>query len=524
MFKNDKNEALHTQRLFDHVENGTFVTIKTADGDKASVPKFLFSFFCKYFFEECIDYVIIGVPVQNLKVIAALLRFELYEDIELDELDTKTLKDDASILGLSEASLSQLDKLRKLKTSENQIDKKEIDNIMPQPQKKETSQIELVSAKDLHASESFNVGSVNSQKISSTTSDSTFQNAVDMKVGKTDDSIAEGFDNPNKINDAVIDTDGRSETKVNKKSKAKFKTKQKKVKERKNVRVGLYKGCIKKKKGNPIEKIETNPITGRERLVSVQCRICGKVFERNENTIKKGFFKYNEHWMLQHEDCQCGISFSSKKARKKHFMTVHKGFVPCDVEGCKYVLKTEASLLAHKVNHHSKELTCEVSGCAFVTKRRLKLKDHNESHKRMTMKDLSSVNTTEQTFPCYLCENTKFFHNLGALNCHKTAVHEPKPCEICGDVIKNIYRLREHMSQVHDKGLRKFQCDTCEKSFYLKHKLDRHLILHSDVKYSCRFPGCENTTKFNEPSNRNAHERKKHSLSYDKFLSTSIKK
>ena len=51
--------------------------------------------------------------------------------------------------------------------------------------------------------------------------------------------------------------------------------------------------------------------------------------------------------------------------------------------------------------------------------------------------------------------------------------------------------------------------ENCKKGFYIKHLLDKHMMnVHLKLRpYTCRY-GCE--FAYNDKSNRDAHERKKH--------------
>ena len=66
------------------------------------------------------------------------------------------------------------------------------------------------------------------------------------------------------------------------------------------------------------------------------------------------------------------------------------------------------------------------------------------------------------------------------------------------------------MKTVHTPDeLKKFQCKHCGKGFWLQNALDIHIMnMHLKLKpYNCRY-GCE--ISYNDKSNRNHHERRKH--------------
>ena len=81
------------------------------------------------------------------------------------------------------------------------------------------------------------------------------------------------------------------------------------------------------------------------------------------------------------------------------------------------------------------------------------------------------------------------------------------PCPQCG---KSVRSLDNHILRTHtEDGLKKYQCQDCEKGFISlgaleKHRMNVHLKLRP---FQCRY-GCD--FGYNDISNRNAHEKKKH--------------
>ena len=107
------------------------------------------------------------------------------------------------------------------------------------------------------------------------------------------------------------------------------------------------------------------------------------------------------------------------------------------------------------------------------------------------------------------CEKCgKVFDSYIYLADHVKYVHaEKKACKLCGAVVKH---LDDHMLNVHTEDSKKSrQCQYCGKGFLDQQKLDRHVMsMHLKLKpYKCRY-GCD--IAYNDYSNRNHHERKKH--------------
>ena len=146
--------------------------------------------------------------------------------------------------------------------------------------------------------------------------------------------------------------------------------------------------------------------------------------------------------------------------------------------------------MEHKEKHN---LTFICDLCGFVGKTRDSLREH-------------TLNVHESTpVPCPLCG--KVMKNEAALKAHKKKVHNAAPCPICGTVVKN---LKFHMEEMHTANSeKKFHCQDCGKGFMTKQRIESHRM-NNHLKtqpYQCRY-GCENS--YNDRSNRNAHEKRRH--------------
>ena len=106
---------------------------------------------------------------------------------------------------------------------------------------------------------------------------------------------------------------------------------------------------------------------------------------------------------------------------------------------------------------------------------------------------------------CPICG--KSFKGKVNLTIHLVSHEEKQCCPICGI---NVRSIKAHIKTVHTSDDKKrFPCQDCEKGFinesYLqKHRINVHLKTYP---YHCRY-GCD--AKYNDTSNRNSHEKKKH--------------
>ena len=234
---------------------------------------------------------------------------------------------------------------------------------------------------------------------------------------------------------------------------------------------------------------------------TIKCQLCGKSFvleNYSSNQSQKNAYvdHYQQHEMKETE-CGCEINFTSFKQRRNHWNIVHKGYVKC--EDCTDTFSSNERLAAHMQSIHQLK---KCDKCEFTTKRRnAALKKHNLQRHNANL----SLKSTSFTCPDDECE--KFFPTKGMANGHFNKVHTAKPCPECGKEFKN---LQLHIQTIHSTTKR-YQCDKCLKAFTnLSHLRNHELVDHQGVRYFCRYSDCQNNTEYRDPSNRSAHERKRH--------------
>ena len=180
--------------------------------------------------------------------------------------------------------------------------------------------------------------------------------------------------------------------------------------------------------------------------------------------------------------------------RQSHMKLKHLGWFGCSQ--CNDCFQTEDKLATHSEKH---KLIVKCKECVYIGKNKQTLQRHNKR-----IHELNPV-------CCTHCG--KNMMNKRQLDDHMKHVKEYTVCKLCN---KSLKQIRQHMKNVHmDDFIKSFQCEDCGKGFLYKIHLDRHKInVHIKTEpHKCRY-GCDN--KYNDLSNRNAHERRRHGHVYDK--------
>ena len=268
---------------------------------------------------------------------------------------------------------------------------------------------------------------------------------------------------------------------------------------------GVFKKKKMKKSGefdsvNPMKKTKEKNDSDRLRgkVKEMTCEICGKHYKvlpfRKRNRYN---MHMRRHQVLSH-DCGCGIDFASFNEKRRHMRVVHQGYLDCGQ--CTQSFSNEKFLKDHKTAKHPEKkdekdlFTCHVCDKTFA-------------HNKILAYHISRSHSDEGPFICGVCG--KELSNKYALHYHEKKVHNPETCPTCHKEVKN---LRRHNLTSHtDNSLLKFKCDICGKGFgenaiLRNHEMNVHI---KSRPFRCRY-NCENDIGYNDLSNRNSHEKKKH--------------
>ena len=151
---------------------------------------------------------------------------------------------------------------------------------------------------------------------------------------------------------------------------------------------------------------------------------------------------------------------------------------------CEYVSAWQANKQRHFKRAHEgiSEHKCDICGQEFSVK--VSLKAHQYSvHKVGNMAMLKCDQCDYQTI------------HKGALKTHIQGVHEdkPRPCELCGKVLKNGITLEIHIRMMHRSDRKIHKCPVCHKEYFKLDVMKEHLqVKHGEgihEKHHCEF--CE---------------------------------
>ena len=192
-------------------------------------------------------------------------------------------------------------------------------------------------------------------------------------------------------------------------------------------------------------------------------------------------------------ECKCGIDFKMVKEKVAHYKLVHLGYKEC-----------------LKCNKIVKSLEEQIHHCAPLKKKKQKVKYvvcqdcGKEVHGNKVKYHMQKYH---EVVECSCDKCGKKFYDTMSLKDHMRDCMKSEQCNLCGAIVS---RIADHIRNVHTAEKdKKFVCNICGKGFHQKRKLENH-TMNNHLKlrpHRCRY-GCD--IGYNDTSNRNAHEKKKH--------------
>ena len=248
-------------------------------------------------------------------------------------------------------------------------------------------------------------------------------------------------------------------------------------------------------KCNQCDYDSKSPSNVRDHIKGVHDKI-----EKGDKLVAEGkFTRESGFWKCT----QCSHQTSNVSSLEKHFATHAPNSEPCHI--CGSVPKTKTALEVHLKYHErklqaneskeDKQHICNICGKIYTSI--TGLRHHNKiAHEKVQIVRNHICNLCGKGFPCES-------HLIKHMKTHE----EKKSCPECGVKVRN---MELHMQTSHTPDhMKKFQCQDCGRGFIALNNLESHRMnMHLKLKpYNCRY-GCD--LSYNDISNRNAHEKRRH--------------
>ena len=251
--------------------------------------------------------------------------------------------------------------------------------------------------------------------------------------------------------------------------------------------------------------------------IHARCHICEKIIDPKSNHIKRcekwqklygnnGFnhiadIKLDVDRSLSYPCPHCGKITQGRRLKEhiKYRCTKNPGIKPETCGICGHISRNRTQHQAHIRYLHGEKKEKEIlkSVCTICGKVLASsfMKKHMITHEIRELK-----------YKCELCE--ALFVDQSQVLTHTRNVHKEKSaCPHCGIMVR---QLKRHIRNAHiPDAEKKHQCQDCGKGFIEKSEMNNHRMnVHLKLKpYPCRY-GCD--ISYNDTSNRNSHEKKKH--------------
>ncbi|XP_013164013.1 PREDICTED: zinc finger protein 2-like [Papilio xuthus] len=175
----------------------------------------------------------------------------------------------------------------------------------------------------------------------------------------------------------------------------------------------------------------------------------------------------------------CGMKFSSKEQSDKHKKETHKGesFI-CEI--CGKVFVHRASHFSHVRSHLPPQYACD--SC-----------DYRTCHKHDLIKHLR-IHTGVKLYQCEHC--TASYHTSSNLSCHirRCHAHERRhACHLCDRTFYDRTKLNRHIDTHND--IKRFECDVCHACFTRRCYWKKHLQRQHGVTVPPQRPGRQKTNR-----------------------------
>lgn len=207
------------------------------------------------------------------------------------------------------------------------------------------------------------------------------------------------------------------------------------------------------------------------------CEHCGRSFA--SSNLLKSHMHYQHNSNLDYFTCSVCSKAFNKKSRLDIHMRIHNEVRPFECSTCGKKFHTNGNLRKHLVTHTGdRPHKCHLCDKTFSQMTNLRL--HLRIHQQLvdTGKVSVHVRKPEMIYRCDFCpmtfsrERHFYFHR-----CTHTGEKPSLPCSHCDSNWANIDELKQHKLQQHPGTVH--QCPLCDKSFFKKSAMQKHMAVHS---------------------------------------------
>jgi len=207
------------------------------------------------------------------------------------------------------------------------------------------------------------------------------------------------------------------------------------------------------------------------------CEHCGRSFA--SRNLLRSHVHYQHNSDLDYFTCSVCSKAFNKKSRLEIHMRIHNQVRPFECSTCGKKFHTNGNLRKHHATHTGdRPHKCHLCPKSFSQMTNLRL--HLRIHQQLVDagNEGVAVRKPEMIHRCDFCpmtfsrERHFYFHR-----CTHTGEQPSLPCSHCDSKLPNVCELKKHQLVEHPGTVH--QCSLCEKCFFKKSAMQKHMSTHS---------------------------------------------
>ena len=222
------------------------------------------------------------------------------------------------------------------------------------------------------------------------------------------------------------------------------------------------------------------------------CFWCGKFVSVHKLRTHAKWIHFWGRFSCKESECSFKGNFATDLAG--HINDIHNGEANAECPECKKGCTVndienhyKECVRGWKMKFKKKAKCCETCGKMLISGSK-HYRQHQLKHLREQAENGdTSIDKANLYVHCDKCDK-RFFHKDGLLK-HVRQFHDESskfPCPSCGLVFDNKTKLREHERAAHSTD-DKYQCKICGKRFGNTYPLKMHMRTHEDSQFQCKY-------------------------------------